>query len=75
MYKEISNEEIKSRLFNILSKMFDIEYPLEKDEISKYLIKDKKMTNDYIDVVFIEKIGYAKVVKKKVEELIDEYIW
>lgn len=75
MYKELVNQEIKKRLYNILSNMFDLEYSLKKDDIQKYLLKDKKMTIDYIDVVFIEKIGHGKIIKKKVEELIDEYIW
>lgn len=75
MIKETTNEEIKNRLINLLSKMFDLNYHLDKEDITKYLLKDKKMTNDTIDVVEIEKIGQAKIKTKKVEELIDEYIW
>lgn len=75
MCKEVNNISIKERLTKILSKMFNLEYQLDKEDIKKYLLKDKKMSNDDIDVVFIEKIGYSTIIKKKVEELIDEYIW
>lgn len=75
MCKEISDQKIKERITKLLSKLFDINYQLDKENILKYLLKDKKMTNDNIDVVFIEKIGHAKIITKKVEELVDEYIW
>lgn len=75
MYKEITNQEIKQRTYNLLIKYFDLNYKLDKESISKYLIKDKKRNNNEIDVVFLENIGKARLIKKKVEELVDEYIW
>lgn len=75
MCKEVTDTQIKSRLTNILSQMFNLDYQLNKKDIIKYLLKDKKMTNNYIDVVLIDKIGHSVVIKKKVEELIDEYLW
>lgn len=75
MIKEVTDGAIKKRLETLLTPMFPLEYHLTKEDITKYLVKDKKMTNDYIDVVIVEKIGQARIIKKKVEELIDEYIW
>lgn len=75
MCKETTDVNIKNRLIKVLSKMFDLNYQLDEESIYKYLVKDKKTTNHTVDVVLVDKIGQAKIITKKVEELIDEYIW
>ena len=75
MVKELVDENLKNKVMKILQTKFDLNYQLTKNDIRKYLVQDKKMEKDTIDVVHIDKIGHAKVIKKKVEDLIDEYIW
>ena len=75
MVKELVDENLKNKVMKILQTKFDLNYQLTKNDIRKYLAQDKKMEKDTIDVVHIDKIGHAKVIKKKVEDLIDEYIW
>lgn len=75
MYKETSNQDIKNQIYLLLSKYFNLDYQLDIETIKKYLVKDKKRTNQTIDVVLIEEIGKAKIVTKKVEDLINEYLW
>ena len=75
MVKEISNKELKQRTYNLLSKYFNIDYSLSEEDLNKYLLKDKKISNQTIDVVEIEDIGKSKIVNKKIKEVIDEYLW
>ena len=75
MVKEISNKELKQRTYNLLSKYFNIDYSLSEEDLNKYLLKDKKISNQTIDVVEIEHIGKSKIVNKKLKEVIDEYLW
>lgn len=75
MVKELSSQVLKERVIKVLETRFDLNYQITKEDIKKYLIQDKKIENNTIDVVLIDKIGQAKIIKKKVEELIDEYIW
>ena len=75
MYKETTNLKLKEQLYLLLSKYFDLEYKLEYEDVKKYLLKDKKLANSTIDVVELINIGNANVVTKKVEDVIDEYVW
>ena len=75
LIKEISNKEIKEQVYNLLSRYFSLNYEIPFEYGKKCILKDKKLTSNTIDVVELEKIGKAKLVTKKVEELLNEYFW
>ena len=41
----------------------------DPDEVFKYLCLDKKADHDMIDVIKVDKIGEAKIVKSKIDDL------
>lgn len=75
MYKETKDFIIKNRLYNLLSKFFDLNYEINNNNIYKYLQKDKKSTKNTIDVVELKNIGESALITKPVEEVLNEYIW
>ncbi len=75
MYKEIKDKELREKVYNLLKEYFDLDYKLDEETIKKYITKDKKRNSNTVDVVLLEKIGKARIITKKVEEIVNEYIW
>ena len=70
MVKIIDNDEIRERLIKILNKFnIDCYCDGDPDEVFKYLCLDKKADHDMIDVIKVDEIGEAKIVKSKIDDL------
>lgn len=70
MVKIIDNDEIRERLIKILNKFnIDCYCDGDPDEVFKYLCLDKKADHDMIDVIKVDEIGEAKIVKCKIDDL------
>ena len=66
---------IDDKLKPLLKKALDninikYDYDINNNELIKYIINDKKAFGDYIDIVTVESIGQAKLIKKKISELV-----
>lgn len=75
LIKEIDNPEIKEKVSKLLSRYFDLNYNIPFEYGKQCILKDKKRIDNTIDIVQLNSIGNATLIKKKVEELLNEYFW
>ena len=62
--------DLKKQIYNILNKLnIPLKYSLNKDEVIQLIKNDKKINNDYLDLIVVEEIGQAKIQKITIEEI------
>ena len=69
-----ASNEVKETILPILKK-YNLPYScdIEKEELLSYILLDKKRTNDYLSIIFVNEIGSFQIKKLTVEE-IKEYL-
>jgi len=68
--KILSNQEIYQRVKTILTKLeitSELEY--DKDIVFDYILNDKKINGDKLEIIRVNKIGYAEIVELEIEQI------
>lgn len=66
------DESLKERLIKLLKK-YDLPIKIEydKDEVFKYILKDKKADSEYIDIIKVDKLATYKIEKILISKIKD----
>ena len=63
---------VKERLFKILYEMgLPLDISLDKDEIYRFILRDKKADGDFITITYVKEIGKAELIKLPIKNILD----
>ena len=67
-----ASEEVKEEIISVLKK-YNLPYYslLSKDELFKFVMLDKKRTNNYLNIIYVSKIGECEIRQVESKEIIN----
>lgn len=65
-----ASADVKEKIKNILNKYFlPITADISKEELINFIMLDKKRNDDYVSIIFVEKIGSFEIKKININEI------
>lgn len=65
-----SSSTVKEEILNVLNKYnLPVKVNIDKEELYNYMLLDKKRTNDYLQVIYVNEIGTFEIKKEPIENI------
>ena len=65
-----SSSTVKEEILSVLNKYnLPVSVNIDKDELYNYMLLDKKRTNDYLQVIYVNEIGTFEIKKEPIENI------
>ena len=65
-----SSSKVKEEILSVLNKYnLPVNVNIDKDELYNYMLLDKKRTNDYLQVIYVNEIGTFEIKKEPIENM------
>ncbi len=66
----LSSEKVREEILNVLNKYsLPNKVDIEKEELLQYILLDKKRSNDYLSIIYVNEIGTCEIKKVSIEEM------
>ena len=66
----MSQVQVKEEILSVLNKYnLPVNVNIDKDELYNYMLLDKKRTNDYLQVIYVNEIGTFEIKKEPIENM------